>query len=136
MKKRIKNHNNWVTPPYILQYIKAKYFNNKDFYDPCPLNADFNGLLINWKKRNYINPPYDRITKEKFIIKAYEESQKNKICVMLLPVSTSTAIFHNIILPNAEIEFLKGRIKFLDGNETPPKSKIVGMFDSMIIKFK
>ena len=35
---------------------------------------------------------------------------------MLLPVSTSTKIFHEIIYPNAKIRFLKGRIKFLGHN--------------------
>jgi hypothetical protein len=51
---------------------------------------------------NFINPPYSRKLKEAFIRKALEESKKGKTCVLLLPVSTSTAIFHDVILPNAK----------------------------------
>jgi len=51
--------------------------------------------------------------KEAFVIKGIEESKKGKLCVFLLPVSTSTKLFHEYIKPNAtEIEFLKGRVKF------------------------
>ena len=37
-----------------------------------------------------------------------DESYKNKLCVMLLHVSTSTVLFHDFIQPNAdEIRFIK-----------------------------
>jgi len=75
--------------------------------------------------------------KEAFILKAVEESKKGKTCVMLLPVSTSTKIFHDVILPNKkEIRFLRGRVSFLGYNtkgEYTTKGK--GMHDSMIVVF-
>lgn len=77
------------------------------------MNSKFDGLKIEWHFRNYINPPYLRTLKEAFIRKAFEESKKGKLCVMLLPVSTSTKIFHEIIYHNAKIRFLKGRVKFI-----------------------
>ena len=63
--------------------------------------------------------------------------KKEKLCVMLLPVSTSTKIFHDVILPNAkEIRFVKKRISF-EGINT--KGELVknkcGMHDSMIVVF-
>lgn len=56
---------------------------------------------------------------------------------MLLPVSTSTKLFHDYILPNAkEIRFVKGRIKFVGINT---KGKFVDnkapMHDSMLVIF-
>ena len=46
-------------------------------------------------------------------MKGIEEMRKGKLCVFLIPVSTSTKLFHNFIKPNASsIEFVKGRIKF------------------------
>lgn len=56
---------------------------------------------------------------------------------MLLPVSTSTKLFHEHIKPNArEIRFVRGRIHFLGTNT---KGKYVTdkapMHDSMIVIF-
>ena len=69
--------------------------------------------------------------------KAIEESKKGKLCVMLLPVSTSTKLFHEHIQPNAkEIRFVKGQIKFLGvntkGEYVTNKSP---MHDSMVVIF-
>lgn len=56
---------------------------------------------------------------------------------MLLPVSTSTKIFHEVILPNAEIRFLKGRVKFEGINSFGELvSNKCGMHDSMIVIFR
>lgn len=140
MKNRNLDHsNNWATPKDFYDKLDQEF--NFDF-DPCPLNLGMitnenDGLLIKWGNRNYINPPYSRELKEKFVIKAIEESKKGKLCVMLLPVSTSTKLFHDHILPNAkEIRFIKGRIKFLGTNT---KGEYVTnkapMHDSMIIVF-
>lgn len=138
MKNRNLDHNNnWATP----KEFYDKFNNEFNFnFDPCPLNHDlnlWNGLEIDWKERNFINPPYSRELKEKFVIKAIEESKKGKLCVMLLPVSTSTKLFHEYIQPNAkEIRFIKGRIKFLGintfGEYVTDKAP---MHDSMIVIF-
>ncbi|MBL0144904.1 MAG: hypothetical protein IPP48_03250 [Chitinophagaceae bacterium] len=90
-------------------------------FDPCPLNHDVNkwdGLKIEWGKRNFINPPYSKELKAPFILKAVEEAKKGKLCVMLLPVSTSTKLFHDIILQNISepVKFFKRRIKFIGYN--------------------
>ena len=140
MKNRNLNHSdNWSTPKEFYNKLNDEF--NFDF-DPCPLNEneitpEKNGLLIEWGQKNYINPPYNRKLKEAFVIKAIEESNKGKLCVMLLPVSTSTKLFHDIIKPNAnEIRFIKGRIKFIGINT---KGELVDnkspMHDSMIIVF-
>ena len=139
MKNRNLEHkDDWETPEYIYDPL------NKEFnfiFDPCPLNHDikkWDGLKIEWRGNSiFCNPPYNRKIKEQFIKKAVEESKKNKTCVMLLPVSTSTKIFHEVILPNKkEIRFVKGRIKFEGINTRGElvKSKC-GMHDSMIVVF-
>jgi len=133
VKNRKKIHDDWKTPQWLLDEIKEEFGN---FFDPCPINPDFNGLEIDWEEVNYINPPYNRKDKEAFIQKAFYESKKGKICVMLLPVSTSTKIFHEVILPNAEIRFLRGRVKFMGFNS---KGEYVtnncGQHDSMLCVF-
>lgn len=138
MKDRNLNHSdNWATPKEFYDKLNEEF--NFDF-DPCPLNHNlelFDGLEIEWGRVNFINPPYSRLLKEKFVFKAIEESKKGKICVMLLPVSTSTKLFHEYILPNKkEIRFIKGRIKFLGintfGEYVTDKAP---MHDSMLVIF-
>ena len=140
MKNRNLEHSdNWATPKEFYNKLDQEF--NFDF-DPCPLNLgeitpENDGLLIEWGLSNFVNPPYSRDLKEKFVIKAIEESKKGKLCVMLLPASTSTKLFHDHILPNQkEIRFIKGRIKFLGINT---KGEYVTnkapMHDSMIIVF-
>ena len=125
----------WATPSDVYAALDSEF--HFDF-DPCPLNPTFDGLASNlgWGLRNFINPPYSQKLKEAFIHKALEESRKGKLCVMLLPVSTSTKIFHEVIKPNAkEIRFVKGRIKFdYCGIHDPKRNG--GMHDSMIVIFK
>lgn len=138
--KNINNHDNWETPPYLYNELNKEF--NFDF-DPCPIcfdeiTPDKDGLLIEWGQRNFVNPPYSRKLKEAFVKKAIEESKKGKLCVCLLPVSTSTILFHNYILPNAhDIRFLKGRVKFIGYNTFGEKvNNVAGMHDSMIVIFK
>ena len=140
MKIRNLDHSdNWATPIHFYNKLNEEF--NFDF-DPCPINyneipPDKDGLIIEWGERNYVNPPYSRHLKESFVKKAIQESNKGKLCVMLLPVSTSTRLFHEFIQPNAiEIRFVKGRIKFIGINT---KGEFVNnkspMHDSMIVIF-
>lgn len=142
MKNRNLDHSdNWATPKDFYEEL------NKEFhfdFDPCPLNKDQitdenNGLIVQWGNSNYINPPYSKKNKELFVKKAIEEAKKGKTCVLLLPVSTSTKLFHDHIQPNAkEIRFVKGRLRFgtfdENGNIYTPKQS--GMHDSMIVILK
>ncbi|MBF85117.1 MAG: adenine methyltransferase [Acidobacteria bacterium] len=113
------------TPKKLYEVLDKEF--NFDF-DPCPNNPKFDGLTVQWGKSNYVNPPYNEA--KEWIKKAYEESLKGKVCVMLLPSRTDTKIFHEIILPFAyQIRFVKGRLKFEQYNNSAP-------FPSMIVIFK
>ena len=135
MKNRnLNNHDNWQTPPELYDELNNEF--NFDF-DPCPLFAEFDGLNTEWGDSNFVNPPYSRKLKDAFVMKAIQESKQGKICVCLLPVSTSTILFHEHIQPNAsEIRFLKGRVRFIGVNTFGEKvSNKAGMHDSMIVIF-
>ena len=133
-KMRNNSGDDWATPKEFYNKLDSVY--HFDF-DPCPYQSDFDGLTIEWGGCNFVNPPYSRKLKEAFINKALEESKKGKTCVLLLPVSTSTKIFHEVILPNAKkIEFLRGRLKFERKDENGNFiSKSAGQHDSMIVVF-
>jgi len=145
-KIHINNDDNYATPPDFYDSLNKRF--SFDF-DPCPYNEgeitpENDGLLKEWGRSNFVNPPYSQKLKELFIIKGIQESKKGKVCVFLIPVSTSTKLFHEYIQPNATlIEFVKGRIKFgkLDatGRFYVPLNKKgktqSGTKDSMIVVF-
>ena len=138
MKDRNLVHkDDWKTPDDFYEKLNEEF--HFDF-DPCPYEHDmsWDGLEVEWGESNFVNPPYSRKLKDAFVKKAIEESKKGKTCVLLLPVSTSTILFHDYIQPNAkEIMFVRGRIKFSGYNT---KGEFVdskcGMHDSMIVVIK
>lgn len=127
---------NWQTPQELYDGL------NKEFhfdFDPCPINPKFDGLEVEWGKSNFVNPPYGRYKEGKyakksaqdlFVKKAYEESQKGKLVVLLIPVRTSSERWQIYILdnPNAEIRFMPKRFKFSKSSDT-------AMFCSAIVIF-
>lgn len=127
----------WSTP--------EKFFNelNNEFnftLDPCATKENAkcekyytekeNGLIQDWSGETvFCNPPYGRNI-YKWVKKSYEESKKeNTIVVMLIPARTDTKYFHDFIYHNAEIRFIKGRLKFGDSKNAAP-------FPSMVVIFK
>jgi len=131
-----------ISFPPVLNVIVQKDLNSqkigvtvnqlKEFQNTSKLS-----IKLNHKATCFVNPPYDRINKPLFIKKAFEEWEKGKTVVMLLPSATGTKQFHEIILPHAEIRFVKGRIAFHGLNtkgEFSTKNK--GKHDSMIVIFR
>lgn len=123
----------WNTP------IDTYNLLNKEFkftFDPCPNNPKFDGLKIEWGSSNFINPPYN--SQKEWVLKAISESKKNKTSVLLLPSRTDTKLFHEYILPNFEIRFIKGRLCFNDcGNSAPFPSMVIiikGQYEKTIIR--
>ena len=98
----------WKTPKALYEKLDKEF--NFDF-DPCPDNADFDGLKIRWKSCNFVNPPHK--TQNLWIKKAIKEADKGNKSVMLLPARTDSKIFHEFIFPLAdEIRFIKGRLHY------------------------
>lgn len=148
-KIHINNDDNYATPPQIYKELDKEF--NFDF-DPCPYNENKivnDGLKIEWGNSNFVNPPYSQKLKEAFIKKGIEEMEKGNRSVFLIPVSTSTKIFHQFFWDKeknkpkdgVQIRFHEGRIKFgkldKEGNfYLPLNSKgkqQSGTKDSMII---
>ena len=65
MKNRNLEHSdNWATPQNVYETLNNEFHFG---FDPCPLKHDlsiWDGLKIEWGKRNFINPPYSRKLKE------------------------------------------------------------------------
>src|SRR3990172_431253 len=127
------NSDKWKTLATLYEKLNAEF---RFDFDPCPLHGDFDGLQIEWGNVNFINPPYNRIDKPRFIQKAFDEWRKGKTCVLLIPAATGTKQFHDLILAHAEVCFLRGRVAF-EGYNT--KGVYVtnnkGKHDSIVIAF-
>jgi site-specific DNA-methyltransferase (adenine-specific) len=100
----------------------AKYFTEeqdglKQEWIPDPYDENTPGAI-------WCNPPYGPTILD-WIKKAI--ACKHKV-VMLLPVKTSNATFHDNILPNAKINFVRGHLKFGGYKKQAP-------FDSMLLEF-
>lgn len=68
---------------------------------------------------NYCNPPYSPGNIKPFCKKAYEESLKGAVVVMLLPADLSTAYWRNYCMKAAEWIIIEGRVKFNNPDGTP-----------------
>ena len=114
----------WSTPKEVYKRLDLEFGFD---YDPCPLNANFDSLKINWGKKCFVNPPYSNI---KEFVKHGQECLLNgtKLIVWLVPARTDTKWFHEYFYnkPKTEIRFIKGRLKFGDSKNSAP-------FPSMIV---
>ena len=89
---------------------------------------DQNGLVQEWTGVCWCNPPYGRKIGD-WVKKAAESAKAGAVVVMLLPARTDTRWFHDYIYGQAEIRFVKGRLKFGDATESAP-------FPSMVVVFR
>ena len=119
----------WETPKDIYNYYVLK----RGFFDPCPINPTFNGLEIEWKERNFVNPPYSQISK--WVDKALTERAKGKLIVMLIPARTDTKAFRKLYENKASFIFITGRLRFSEKNSAPFPSVFVILDDSDFQEF-
>lgn len=104
----------WRTPKALYQGLDAEF--NFDF-DPCPTKPDFDGLSTPWGESNFVNPPYKQIAL--WLKKGFEEWQKGKTVVFLIPSRTDTRFWHDYCMKATEIRFIRGRLYFNDGGGSP-----------------
>ena len=132
----------WETPDWLYRWLDG-YFHF--MLDPCADDNNYkcewwyskkiNGLESIWdlwghkKATVYCNPPYNDIAP--WAKKAYEEWQNNGVTtVLLIPVNTCTAYFHEY-LNKGKVWFFRRRIAFInpetckEGRENPQSMMLV-----------
>lgn len=127
----------WETPQDLFDKLNEEF---NFTLDPCATKKNAkcnlyftekeNGLLQDWQGFTvFCNPPYGRAIKD-WVKKCYEQSLKPETTVvMLIPARTDTQWFHNYIYGQAEIRFLKGRLKFGDSKNSAPFPSMIVVFD-------
>lgn len=125
----------WATPPHVFEQIDD-LFGPFDL-DPCCrvetrkaphyfVKAD-DGLARAWGYPSvFVNPPYSN--PRPWIVKAIEQIRLRftRRVVMLLPAATDTTWFHDLVLPHADVIFMRGRVKFYGWKGTPIGSPKAG----------
>ena len=125
----------WPTPKEFFARLHAQY---NFTLDPCSTHANAkcpkhytvaeNGLAQSWQgERVFMNPPYGREIGA-WMKKAYEESKGSALVVCLVPARTDTAWWHDYAA-KGEVAFVRGRLKFGDGQNSAP-------FPSAVVLFK
>ena len=118
----------WKTPEVFYEKLNEEF--NFDF-DPCPPNPEFDGLEIEWGKRNFVNPPYGNVI-SKWLAKAVEEQEKGNTSVFLIPSRTDTKWWHTYVMQADEIRFIKGRLRFQGAVYNAPFPSVVVVFKGKI----
>lgn len=120
--------NEWATPQDFFDKLNMQFDFN---LDPCAtaenakcekfFTIEDNGLEQDWSKyRVFCNPPYGRGLKD-WVRKAYEESKKGALVVMLIPARTDTSYWHDYVVGGgADVRYLRGRLKFGGSENSAP----------------
>lgn len=130
----------WETPDDLFDILDQEYMFNLDVCATAQntkcknyYTKEQDGLSREWIGKVWCNPPYGREI-GKWVNKAWNSYRTNKdsTIVMLLPARTDTKWIHDPIFKNADIIFLKGRLKFggSSNNSAPFPSMLVVFDDS------
>jgi hypothetical protein len=117
----------WATPPALLRHLEHRF--GGPFYDPCPIEwkpGDEDGLALEWKERNFVNPPYSEIAK--WAEKSLKEYEKDKLVLFLCPARTDTKYFHKYLIRAPVIYFIEGRLRFNGSKNSAPFPSMIAAF--------
>jgi len=109
---------------------------NKEFdfnFDPCPSDPAwmYNGLKMEWKERNFVNPPFSEISK--WLEKGVAEMQKFRKSVFLITFRPNTKYWNEWVYPHAsDIRILQGNIQFDGYAKTFPVPIGIIVFDPLV----
>lgn len=127
----------WSTPQPFVDALVTRYGRPFDL-DPCCrsetakatyyFTKEQDGLAQPWEGFVWVNPPYSqpRVWVEKAIREVGRQEKGRIWVVMLLPAAIDTAWFHDLVLPYGDIEFVRGRLRFLGWRGTPIGSPTAG----------
>ena len=137
MDKVLFSHKNdvWSTPQYLFDKLDSEFHfeidacaNSDNAKCATYFSPEIDALSCSWEGTIFCNPPYSKI--KQFVKHAFNQWSLGRCTVvLLLPSRTDTSWFHDYLLSNAEIRFLRGRLKFSESKNSAP-------FPSMICILK
>lgn len=122
----------WATPPEFVAQLEAEF--GAFTLDPCAreetakapfyFTREDNGLRQRWEGHVFVNPPYS--APGPWVAKALQEAGHGATILLLLPAATDVGWFHDLVLPHANVRFIRGRLRFLGWEGTPIGSPTAG----------
>ena len=139
----------WATPQWLFDLLDREFHFQVDAAatkENAKLPAYFEDLdsiptlEFDWYckgawERFFLNPPYSAGNIDRFMQKAYEESQKGALVVCLVPRATDTKWWHNYAMKAQEIRFIKGRVRFVGYDEEGKEIRQSPTFSSCVVIF-
>jgi hypothetical protein len=108
--KTDRNSDHNATPKDLYNELDKEF---KFKFDPCPLHGEENqdGLKIEWKECNFVNPPFSQV--KKWLKKGIEELKNGKKSVFLITTRSNSRYWEKYVYPYAsEIRFIRNQVKF------------------------
>lgn len=112
--KVLKENDFWQTPQYILDAVNKMWPDG--WFDPCPVNPDFDGLKIKWPDKCFINPPFSQYKQWAFhgFFCGFEQ-------IWIMDHDHSTKRMQTLF-PGAVFCLLYDRVAFIDPKTGKPKN--------------
>lgn len=124
----------WPTPQDMFDRLNARFHFTLDVCATpenakCPVffTKEVDGLAQKWSGICWMNPPYGRAMIA-WLKKAVEEKANGVTTVALIPARTNTGWWHDIVQPNADVEFVRGRPKFGGATHGLPQPLALAIF--------
>jgi len=110
----------WETPPEVFNPINDEFHftldvaaNSENAKCSKYYTKHDDGMKQNWTGEIcWCNPPFGRDV-PKWCEKALHEKTNGATTVLIIPCKTNTNWWHELVIPHAEVRFLRGRVKFL-----------------------
>ena len=126
----------WSTPSWLFELLDKEFCFTLDAAASAEnakceryFTKEQSGLGSSWAgERVWINPPYDHKSLTAFIGKAREEAARGAVSVLLVPVKSDQAWWHDHAMQH-EIRFIRGRVSFGGAANAPMPVCVVVVSD-------
>jgi phage N-6-adenine-methyltransferase len=135
------NSDLWATPQDLFDKLNSRFhfvFDAAASAENAKCDAYYNemddALTQDWTEDAeggwiWLNPPFSKM--REFMAKCAEEASKGAKIVALVPSRSDTRWFHESVLGNARLEFVKGRLKFNGSKNSAPFPSMLCIFNGI-----
>ena len=146
-RKRAGKRSNWATPAALFARYHTRYRFTCDRAAeawnaklPTFFSEEQNALEQVWTGCGFTNPPYDDLWPwcAQALAATLGKERTSELELLLLPVRTDRDWFHEIVLPFARIEYLRGRVNMVPPpewkgrNNQPAEASMIVVFERRI----